>query len=196
MNENIENLVRKGVGPECLSDEVETQLGWISCENLDFSLGPKYLNAFNYPTKIDEFDYISQFIGDAELDTVRAFYRQTNGMRLFSDHIVVPGVRLPPEGLSGLDFFNISLDLSVMSGIEYPQFAPVKGMVIASSFRRVSGKQCKLVDILVENNSIVGGFFTKNSIIVDHFNSFDQWMYSRTIEAKKEFFSTRRNKLM
>jgi hypothetical protein len=188
----IESIVRKSLGQENLADEITTQLGWLCGANDDARLGPKFLNAFNSPTKIDEIEYISQFSGDACVETVRSFYRSTNGMRLFGDILVVPGVRLSSPEFSNFDFFNISLDVSIMSGREYPKCAPENGFLVSSSLRQSGVNSAVIKDILTRNGTIIGGSFDLNSTVLDTFSGFENWITTRIAQARSEYSALKR----
>lgn len=189
---NIQETVKKSLGSDLLSDCTETDYGWVSMRNDDFSLGPRYLISFNYPTKIDEIGYISQFSGEACKRLLGAFYRSTNGMRLFSDHFVVPGVHFRTAEEQGLDFFNIPIDVGLMSGKEYPGHAPVSGAVLGSSFRDMRGETHHLLDILDNEGNIVSGYFKDNPVVTERFSSFQDWISKRIPEARHEFFARHR----
>ncbi|WP_346895897.1 hypothetical protein [uncultured Roseibium sp.] len=193
---DIEEAVKKSLGPQNLSDFCETGYGWVSRVKESFMLGPRYLVSYNYPTQVDEIEYILQFSRDANRDLLRDFYRSTNGMRILSDHFVVPGVRFWTPELHGLDFFNIPLDIQVMSGFEYPRHAPVSGAVIGSSFRTIDGTTLHLKDILADDGRIVCGFFQEDASVLETFPDFQTWIAKRIDGAKAEYAALLRSKMI
>ncbi len=192
---DIEEAVKKSLGPQNLVDFCETGYGWVSRVKESFMLGPRYLISFNYPTRVDEFEYIIQFTRDANRDLLHDFYRSTNGMRILSDHFVVPGVRFLTPELDGLDFFNIPIGIDMMSGMEYPRKAPISGAVIGSSFRTVDGTTRHLTDILADDGRIVCGFFHEDASVLETFSDFQTWIAVRIDGAKSEYAALLRSKM-
>lgn len=187
MCEDIESIVKECLGRDYLEDKVETTYGWSSKTNSDIYLGPRFLISFNYPTTVDEIDYISQFIGDADAGTVRKFYRATNGMRILGDRFVVPGVRFYTSEMKGQDFFNVPICLKVTSGLEYPVHAPLSGAVIGVSSASCDKSRAQLLDILSGEGEIVCGRFNENSLVTSVFTNFEDWLSTRIAMAKQDF---------
>lgn len=187
---SIEKSVRLALGECGLVDYEETKLGWVAQKNNRLLLGSKFLHAFNYPLKDINSSNLKTRLRGASSAAVFRLFSQINGIRMFGNHFVIPGVRTEIVSSGSLDYFNVPIDIDVVSGITDAEFSPVRGGVIGTSFRGI-GKQIKnLKDILTENGEIVSGFFEENSEIVEQFDEFPLWIYSRILGAGKAFDET------
>ena len=184
---DIEKIVKDCLGSELLADLVETKFGWVARKNDDVFKGAKYLISFNHPTNEDEFDFISQYIRDADVATIKNLYKSTNGMRILGDRFVVPGVRFLTPEQEGLDFFNIPIGIDLVSGIEYPEFAPVDGAVVGSFKGYSKNSKPELLDIVTEKSNIISGYFHESEKIVSVFDGIEQWIEQRLQYAKDDF---------
>lgn len=194
---DLETVVEEGLGGDYLEDRVTTRLGWVCCRNTDFKLGPKYLVAFNFPTEIDEIEYISQFIRSAHRETVWRFYRCCNGMNIFGNRFSVPGVRFSSDENSGLDFFNIPYDFQVTGGILLPPHAPTDGFLIGTGHMPGDGGQTReLYDILDARGQILSGFFDESGEVVASFQRIEPWLAARVDGARRNFLAARRARMI
>jgi len=182
----IDTLVQKKLNEFFPAERVLCNLGWISLKNPGIKLRPDFLNAFNFATEVDEIDYISQFTRDANLDIVRKFYRQTNGMRLLGDKFGVPGVLFHRDDFSGYDFDCVALDFSNHGGFLLPALSPESGLLIGSSHRKLDGKTESIHDILTKSGAIVGGYFDVKPEVTDRFEGIEDWLSNRITGAAKE----------
>ena len=182
----IDTLVQKNINDFFPAERVLCNIGWISLKNPGLMHRPEYLNAFNFATDIDEIDYISQFTRDADIDIVREFYRQTNGMRLFADRFCVPGVLFHRNDFYGNDFNCVALDFSNHGGFALPSHSPQTGLLIGQSHRSLDGKFERLYDILTNSGEIIGGYFDANPEVTDRFESIDDWLCYRIAGAARE----------
>ena len=182
----IDTLVQRKLNEFFPAERVLCNIGWVSLKNPGIKRRPDFLNAFNFATEVDEIDYISQFTRDANLDIVREFYRQTNGMRLLADKFSVPGVLFHRNDFSGCDFYCVALDFSNHGGFALPSLCPESGLLIGSSHRRLDGKTEPLHDILTKSGEIIGGYFDAAPMVTDRFESLDDWLSDRITGAAKE----------
>ena len=186
----IDELVYRKINEIFPAERVLCNLGWVSLKNPGIKHRPEYLNAFNFATDIDEIDYISQFIRDANIDTVRGFYRQTNGMRLLCDTFWVPGVLFHRPDFTGHDFNCVGLDFSNHGGFALPEHSPEEGFLIGGSHRQKDGSTFNLHDILTKSGEIVGGFFDESPEVTDRFSTIPEWLFARievaAIELQRE----------
>ena len=188
----LESIVEDILGRECLQGRVETRLGWICCKNTDFRLGPRWLVSFNYPTKVDEIEYISQYIRSAHRETVHRFYRSCNGMKILGNRFSVPGVRMISEKNSENDFVNIPYGFDVMGGISLPPQSPTDGFLIGvSHIEDSSGDGEKLYDILDSKGTIVSGFFDDADGVTESFHDVESWLKMRVEGARRRFLKAR-----
>ncbi|MEP2785051.1 MAG: hypothetical protein ABJO67_16030 [Pseudoruegeria sp.] len=183
---DIDKLVHRKINEVFPAERVLCNIGWVSLKNPGIKHRPEYLNAFNFATEIDEIDYISQFIRDANVDTVRDFYRQTNGMRLLCDTFFVPGVLFHRDNFGGHDFFCVALDFSNHGGFALPKRSPENGFLIGGSHRQKDGKTVNLHDILTKSGEIVGGFFDESPEVIDRFSTIPEWLSARIETAAHE----------
>ncbi|MGR3822093.1 MAG: hypothetical protein ACU0A5_05930 [Salipiger marinus] len=168
------------------AEVVLCNIGWVSLENPGIKRRPNFLNAFNFATEADEIEYIRQFTRDANIDIVREFYRQTNGMRLLADKFSVPGVLFHRNGFSGYDFNCVALDFSNHGGFALPAHSPESGLVIGRSHRRFGERTDILHDILTKSGEIIGGYFDAEPKVTDRFECIDSWLLDRITGAAKE----------
>lgn len=188
---NLESIVEACIGATIV-DRVYTRLGWLCSRNSDFLLGPRWLITFNYPMEIDEWDYISQFIRDAEPSTVRSLYRSCNGMKIANNNFIVPGIQVSSELNSDDDFFNIPYSITTCGGYLLPEKAPVNGFVAGIS--HVVGSQGvtrKLYDIIDSRGAIVSGFFADSEDILNSFSCLEEWIGFQTGQAISRFHRVR-----
>lgn len=183
----VENIVKHALGKYLLKDLTETSLGWICYSNKDIKIGAKYLISFNYATEVDEFDYISQFINHGNPDKIRAFYRQTNGMKILSNRFVVPGVSAFFPDLKPNSSFNVPYDFQVSGGILLPKHAPVDGFQIGSGNVETKNGTIDHTDIMDDNGVILSGYFHENDEVIERFDSIEAWITSRITQAKARF---------
>ncbi len=183
----IEDIVENALGERCLSDRVKTRRGWLCHSNNDPRLGPKYLCKFNYPTEADEIEYISQFIGSADKETVQEIYRQINGLSVYTSCFLMPGVLLSPDFFDGLDYFNIATDVSKVSGHEYPAKSPLRGFLLGRSVVLAGGSERRLYVILTGDQMIISGFFDDESDVTETFGDLSIWLENRISAAKRTF---------
>lgn len=193
--EHIDSLLREEVTSLVGDDIIETNHGWVAGLNEDFRLGPKYLCAFNYPTQIDQIDYISQFAGDADIDFVQRFYRSTNGLRFFGTGFFIPGVRLHPETMVDLDFFNCPTGVEVTSGFHFPEYSPETGFVIGHCHIWKDGETVLRPEVLTAHGSIISGCFHEAPHILEEFNDLEEWLINRTRQAHREFSAAKRRRM-
>lgn len=182
----IDDLVYQSIGSQFQAERVFCNLGWVSLKNPGIEHRPEYLNAFNFPTEIDEIDYISQFTRDANVDIVRRFYRQTNGMRLLCGKFHVPGVLFSRPDFEGYDYYCVALDFSNHGGSALPKHSPENGFLIGESQREVNGRTLRVQDILTNSGHIVGGSFNDKPSVTDRFTTIDEWLSVRIETAAKE----------
>lgn len=183
---DIDKLVYRKLNEVLPSKRVLCNTGWVGLENPGIMRRPKYLNAFNFATEVDEIDYISQFIREANIDTVREFYRQTNGMRLLCDKFSVPGVLFHRDDFTGHDFDCVALDFSNHGGFALPKHSPESGFLIGGSHRKKDGKSVQLHDILTASGEIVGGLFDDSPEVADRFSTIPEWLSARIKVAAAE----------
>lgn len=185
----VDELVRQSCDAAVSSARVVSTLGWVSLKNPGLKHRPNFLSSFNFATEHDEIDYISQFTREADLDIVRKFYRGTNGMRLFADKFVVPGVLFQRDNFSELDFYCVAIDISVKGGFALPTHSPENGFLIGVSQIALDRKWVRQYDILTKSGEIVGGYFDNSPRVADHFKSIDNWLSDRIYSAAKSFVS-------
>lgn len=182
----IESVVLGGLGHHFTDRKILTNLGWVSLENPGIKYRPQYLNSFNFATDVDEIDYISQFIREANVDTVREFYRQTNGMRLLCDKFTVPGVLFHRDDFEELDFYCVALDFSNHGGFALPAHSPENGFLIGENHHKISGKTVELYDILTSSGDIISGYFNENTEVTDRYTTIHEWLSVRIEFAARE----------
>ena len=186
----VEEVVLSAIDQEYLADRVMTKLGWVCLKNEDYEIGPKYLISFNYPTESNEYSYIEQFIRTADPDLVRDFYRRCNGLSIFGDAFVVPGVRFDTGTLDGLDYFNIPIDFMVLGGIDLPEHCPVEGFQIGESHLSIHGNTKKIYDVVDSKGRIISGLFDESDVVSELFTEVPQWLEKRIVDAQKAFAQT------
>lgn len=182
----IDDHVYRNINRYFSTERVLCNIGWVSMENPGIKLRPKYLNSFNFPTKVDEIDYISQFAREGNIDVIRGFYRQTNGMRLLCGKFNVPGVLFHSADFSGLDFYCVALDFSGVGGLALPRFSPENGFVIGESQRAVDGSEIRVHDIVTKSGEIIGGIFDEHSGVTDRFSTIEEWLAARIDAAARD----------
>lgn len=182
----IDLLVNAKINEFFTAERVLCSIGWVSLKNTGIKYRPEYLNAFSFATEVDEIEYISQFTRDANIDVVKDFYRQTNGMRLLCDKFRVPGVLVHRDDFAGHDFDCVALDFSNHGGFSMPKYAPETGLLIGGSQRTKDGKAVEIHDILTKSGEIIGGAFDETSEVTDRFPTIPEWLSSRIEVASTE----------
>lgn len=178
------------MGKDQVSDLLKTKLGWVSLKNDDVKIGPKYLNSFNHPVAFKYYEHIIDASNLKIKDIIRTIFTHTNGMRLFSDRFALYGVRLPPDGLRELDFFNIALDFSYYNEFEYPLNAPDDGILVGTSLSENGRDEIRLHDVITNECEIVSGFFDENAEVVEMFRDVDDWISTKVAQARSNFLSS------
>ena len=180
---DIDKLVTERLEAHFHVSKVLCNIGWVSLENPGIRYRPQYLNSFNFATEVDEIDYIRQFTRDANVDTVRWFYRQTNGMSVLGGGLFVPGVLFHRDDFEGHDFSCVPMDFSAFGGFALPEHTPVAGFQIGGGHRKAGDRWTTVYDIVTKSGEIVGGFFDGSSEVTDRFESIPKWLTTRIDQA-------------
>lgn len=146
-----------------------------------------YLHAFNYPLPEYDWEHIREWSWEGDFSAVRYIFSQMNGMRVFGNHFVVPGQRISSEGLVWLDFFNIPIDIRLISGYTDAPLSPEKGTVVGNSIRYQGDKERRLYDLINSQGSVFSGYFDESSDVVECFDNFNAWIRGRISGARESF---------
>lgn len=184
------NHIMAILGPKYTDNINYTRHGVVGYPSDPSEIGAKYHICIHFPKYPASYDYVRQFSGAANPEILERLYKEMNGAKIFNFVFPIYGYRPDTTGFTKLEFFNVPYMAHIHSYYEYPDFAPKGGYLLSKLSTDLENSAKNLFDVLMEDGSIYGGFFSVNSEIIDTFTSLESWLTARverSISVFEEF---------
>lgn len=140
-----------------------------------------YLYQLNDPASLDAQAKICEISRHADADFLAEIFGCMNGMNVFRSIFSLYGWI---EGLNRGDLFttqNVPFNIVDIQLDNRPHQAPREGCVVSTLKTSVADdkRSTRVVDVIMPNKTIVGGYFYKDAKIIDEFDDVEQWLINR-----------------
>lgn len=183
------NITQKKViqilGVKSHATDITTEKGVLMGQNAEVS-EHCFLYQVNDPASLSTQTKINEISNSADINLLTEIFGCMNGLNAFRSLFSIYGWiesldRSDPYATHNIPY-NI-VDLQVESR---PRYAPAEGCAVATLKTSIANdkRSNRIVDVIMPNNLIVGGYFYENSEILDKFDNVEAWLSDRFRLAK------------